>query len=335
MTTLIQRFLSSRLRPEDTRLNLTVFFFSIIVALSSNVTVLFGSEHYPPVSTAIIWAAIVSPIVALIMFLCGRLRLSRAFTFTDSMLFLATSSQMIYFSFYSTDSSTSVDVTGILLLFTATLLAVASSAHRLSATLSALTLVVSAACTIRTGSYIALSGVPGLIFATVAILIANELLHKKIITLQDNTKRHPARTQQYDIPDIDRGTLATLARITSPDPLSAQQVENLIEHMSADMRSTLLARIKNYTKNKHDQYELLRQYLPQLTPSELEICALIIQDKRQTEICRTLRKTPGNITCQRTSIRAKLNLEKGDNLRLALLEIVKHHSQNLSRPKPE
>lgn len=71
-------------------------------------------------------------------------------------------------------------------------------------------------------------------------------------------------------------------------------------------------------------YENIEKALPMLTASEIEICRLILQGRKLREMSEILGKTPSNITCQRANIRAKLNLEKTDNLRDALLKIVRN-----------
>ena len=66
-------------------------------------------------------------------------------------------------------------------------------------------------------------------------------------------------------------------------------------------------RIPEKEKSKLDT---IRRIYPNLSPSELNICRLILQDKTVSQICELLHRSSGNITSQRANIRAKLGLKK-------------------------
>jgi len=57
-----------------------------------------------------------------------------------------------------------------------------------------------------------------------------------------------------------------------------------------------------------------------LTPSEIEICDLILKEKKMNEILQILGKSQGNVTSRRTNIRRKLGLSPADNLHDALVK---------------
>ena len=72
-----------------------------------------------------------------------------------------------------------------------------------------------------------------------------------------------------------------------------------------------------------------RSIFPELSPSELSICRLIVQDKTVSQICEILHRSSGNITSQRSSIRSKLNLDKNDNLKEILLERMRAYEEQV------
>lgn len=68
--------------------------------------------------------------------------------------------------------------------------------------------------------------------------------------------------------------------------------------------------------------------IPGLTPSEVEIVQLILHGHKTSEICMMLGKEKGNITSQRTHIRAKLGLtDPRADLRSALIERIERQAQ--------
>lgn len=76
----------------------------------------------------------------------------------------------------------------------------------------------------------------------------------------------------------------------------------------------LLNNVENYIRNKNTDLATIEKTFPELSPSEREICRLILQNKKLGEICLTLNKTESNITTQRTNMRRKLGLKPSDDL---------------------
>jgi DNA-binding NarL/FixJ family response regulator len=62
----------------------------------------------------------------------------------------------------------------------------------------------------------------------------------------------------------------------------------------------------------------LERVFPELSSSEREICYLILQNKKLSEIGILLNKTESNITTQRGNIRKKLGMNPSDNLQKVL-----------------
>ena len=72
----------------------------------------------------------------------------------------------------------------------------------------------------------------------------------------------------------------------------------------------------------------ISEAIPGLTPSEVEIVQLILHGHKTSEICMMLGKEKGNITSQRTHIRAKLGLtDPRADLRSALIERIERQAQ--------
>lgn len=76
-------------------------------------------------------------------------------------------------------------------------------------------------------------------------------------------------------------------------------------------------------KLQETDIKMLEGIFPELSPSELEICQLILQNKKLSEICNLLGKNESNINSQRAHIRKKLNLQTNDNFKNVLTERLK------------
>ncbi len=101
-----------------------------------------------------------------------------------------------------------------------------------------------------------------------------------------------------------------------------EKVYSLLSRLSSTHQEELLNNIKDYYHKQYIETINLLSICPSLTPSEVEICKLILIGKSLKEICFTLHKTPSNITSQRTHIRKKLNLAKQDDLRTSLMMLL-------------
>nr|DAH94497.1 MAG TPA: helix-turn-helix protein [Caudoviricetes sp.] len=101
-----------------------------------------------------------------------------------------------------------------------------------------------------------------------------------------------------------------------------EKVYSLLSRLSSIHQEELFNNIKNYYQKQYIETVNLLSICPSLTPSEIEICKLILIDKSLKEICSILHKTPSNITSQRTHIRKKLNLTKQDDLRTSLMILI-------------
>lgn len=101
-----------------------------------------------------------------------------------------------------------------------------------------------------------------------------------------------------------------------------EKIYSLLSRLSSTHQEELLNNIKDYYHQQYIETINLLSICPSLTPSEVEICKLILIGKSLKEICFTLHKTPSNITSQRTHIRKKLNLVKQDDLRTSLMVLL-------------
>lgn len=94
------------------------------------------------------------------------------------------------------------------------------------------------------------------------------------------------------------------------DRLDQRTENNLIRAVEKRMAERLLRRIN------------LEEIFPQLTPTELEVCHLIVAGNTLSQIAQLMNKTTNNISAVRIHIRKKLGLQTSDDLRQALLKAI-------------
>ncbi|MBE5080259.1 LuxR C-terminal-related transcriptional regulator [Phocaeicola dorei] len=108
------------------------------------------------------------------------------------------------------------------------------------------------------------------------------------------------------------------------------ETNNLLEMLGAEAQNNVIHNVKEaITAKEMEQYHL-SEVFPELTPSEIEICRLVILGKTLKEVCEILGKSESNITCQRSNIRKKIGLKPSDNLRQVLTTQFEKNGKNPS-----
>ncbi len=104
---------------------------------------------------------------------------------------------------------------------------------------------------------------------------------------------------------------------------STEETSTLLSILGKTTQMTLIKNVTAYIKANESDEALIEKRFPDFTPSEIQICQLILRDKKLSEICSILGKTESNISTQRANIRKKLGLQPADNLRKVLVEMMK------------
>lgn len=121
--------------------------------------------------------------------------------------------------------------------------------------------------------------------------------------------------------EMDKSQLTAYISIAKEKGLSAEQTETLLDLIGKKARDNIRDNVAYYYRQREIDYAGLGARLPWLTPSEIEICDLILREKKQKEMIRILGKSESNITSQRANIRRKLGLAPSENLRDVLVRI--------------
>ncbi len=97
-----------------------------------------------------------------------------------------------------------------------------------------------------------------------------------------------------------------------------KEMKHLLELLDESSQRNIINSVSHFLIEKQTTIEQISLAFPELTPSEHEICRLILQGKKLSDICEILNKTENNVTAHRGHIRKKLNLKPEDNLKKSL-----------------
>ena len=94
--------------------------------------------------------------------------------------------------------------------------------------------------------------------------------------------------------------------------------EHLLDLLGETSQKNVIDNVLQYIQTRELSKQNLERVFPELSSSEREICYLILQNKKLSEIGILLNKTESNITTQRGNIRKKLGMNPSDNLQKVL-----------------
>lgn len=187
---------------------------------------------------------------------------------------------------------------------------------------SVISIAVYLACTLISASPI----LESFFFMIFFLFIASSLLGGKIVSNVYAIKRENQKiiSMQQDFLDslgMDMSQLKSFVSLSRQDKFKLDPNNALLDVLGKESGQKLKRNVAYIIEQEKIDYDNLKNALPQLTASELEICCLVLQGRKLGDMVNILGKTPSNITCQRANIRSKLGLGKGDNLRDALLKL--------------
>ena len=101
---------------------------------------------------------------------------------------------------------------------------------------------------------------------------------------------------------------------------SDKDITDFFDRLDERTEANLIRAVEQRMAHRRMQHANISSVLPTLTPTEQEVCRLIIGGKTIYEIASILNKTPNNISSVRIHIRKKLGLAKNDDLREVLMK---------------
>lgn len=102
--------------------------------------------------------------------------------------------------------------------------------------------------------------------------------------------------------------------------LSYDGTQVLLERLPLRSRQNFLDNVAEYIRTKRTDLETIKRKFPEFTPSERDICRLMLQGKKLTSISQILDKSESNVSSQRANMRKKLGLKPEDKLLATLQE---------------
>lgn len=114
----------------------------------------------------------------------------------------------------------------------------------------------------------------------------------------------------------------TLIQLICANPNDKQNVEDMVAQLRDETKVKMVNVARMINNERMSQQDKISKCFPQLSPTELSVCQLVVTGHSQKDIARILDKTESNISTVRGNIRRKLNLDTSQDLRGYLTEAI-------------
>lgn len=248
-----------------------------------------------------------------------KIKLNTAFSIILLTIQIETSIEIIYCATLSDYSYQRLLImSNVKLSVLSIILPVCAYMYRVAIQLSVMTIAAYVACVLLTNGPFLKAYLPLIVMMFVIMPILGRLLHQNVRKLEQ--KHDILKTEEAELLNslqVSRDELYAFAKLVSSSDKGVIN-SSLLDVLGEQTRKNLYAATAAHFKEEKCKADVIKDYFPELTPTELVIAGLILQDKTIGEICETLNRSAGNITSHRSNIRAKLGLNKSNNLKEAL-----------------
>lgn len=258
-----------------------------------------------------------------IAYFTGKLSIVRTLSCLFILSQIANSMEMIYCAFNPNHYHLMLIVGDTLIAMAIVFLTLAAYLRITPYIVNAITMLTFIFCAYITQDYSLNNFI--FIFAVIFLavcIIGYHISNKSLILQRENLLLKSYEESIFDMFNMTKQQFDAYLELSRRKDLKDEKKLELFEALGDEVRENLYHVVSSQLRQEHTQEKIIENIFSNLTPSEREICQLILQDKTTGEICEILGKSSSNITSQRTHIRNKLGLKPEDNLRTRLIEIM-------------
>lgn len=149
------------------------------------------------------------------------------------------------------------------------------------------------------------------------LCMLGELLRRNVLFVQaENADLHERETALMHAVRLNQREIEAYLRMSSNSQPTPDDTDRLFSMLKPSSQ-------RNHLLDDSD----LASLFPTLTKSEVDVCNLIVQGKKRSEICQLLDKTEKNVDVVRAHIRKKLNVPGDQDLRKYIIELLLEKQQ--------
>ena len=161
------------------------------------------------------------------------------------------------------------------------------------------------------------------VFVELFTCLLGELTRRGIGAMQrENTDYMATQNSLLEAFHMSKPELLAYIQLGRSRDMSGDDVSRFFDRLDERTEANLVRAVEQRMAQRSMRQHNLSELLPGLTPTETEVCRLVLGGKTLAEIAAIMGKNTNNISSVRIHIRKKLGLATGDDLRAALTAII-------------
>lgn len=269
--------------------------------------------------SAMSWAA---TLTILIMYLTQRMRLTVAISSFGILTQLAESARIVYVAMERPDGFEETIVFNQVISLALIIYMVMAAVRHMPTILAIMSIATITSAYLYTDGEINRQIVVIFVIVEIFTCILGEMIRRGIRSMQrENADYHSTLNRVLSTFHMTKTELLAYIQLGRGEQ-SDKDITDFFNHLDERTEANLIRAVEQRVAQRKMQHADISAVLPTLTPTEQEVCRLIIGGKTIIEIASILHKNANNVSSVRIHIRKKLGLATGKDLREALLEVM-------------
>lgn len=269
--------------------------------------------------SAMSWAA---TLTILIMYLTQRMRLTVAISSFGLLTQLAESARIVYVAMERPDGFEETIVFNLVISLALIIYMVMAAVRHMPTILALMSIATITSAYLYTDGEINRQIVVIFVIVEIFTCILGEMIRRGIRSMQrENADYHSTLNRVLSTFHMTKTELLAYIQLGRGGQ-SEKDINDFFDHLDERTEANLIRAVEQRVAQRKMQHADISAILPTLTPTEQEVCRLIIGGKTIIEIASILHKNANNVSSVRIHIRKKLGLAAGKDLREALLEVM-------------
>lgn len=314
--------LSSTVRNEPSHfakqqmITFMLYSFTLVGGLAVNLTGLSGPQKTLPLALNTVFLGVV--LLLLAAYRLGRISMRHTFSSLTVVAQMFTCTEMILCALSPTEYNLMLIVGNMTLLAANVMFSLIAYLKNIPLILGGVSMVTYIACAVITGDENLKNFAVLYLVMFAAVTVLGNLLVKNIRKLnEENSELRHDEEEILNVLMMEKEQVMAYVRL-SKRRREALETKTLLELLDDKARGNIIRNVTEAVAFMEMERNSLTSVFPELSPSEIEICRLVIMGKSLNEVCAALGKSESNVTCQRSNIRKKLGLKPSDNLKRVL-----------------
>lgn len=269
--------------------------------------------------SAMSWAA---TLTILVMYLTQRMRLTVAISSFGILTQLAESARIVYVAMERPDGFEETIVFNQVISLALIIYMVMAAVRHMPTILALMSIATITSAYLYTDGEINRQIVVIFVIVEIFTCILGEMIRRGIRSMQrENADYHSTLNRVLSTFHMTKTELLAYIQLGRGEQ-SDKDITDFFNHLDERTEANLIRAVEQRVAQRKMQHADISAVLPTLTPTEQEVCRLIIGGKTIIEIASILHKNANNVSSVRIHIRKKLGLATGKDLREALLEVM-------------